>query len=175
MNLFENKRIRSCWDNTSKKWWFSVVDICAVLTDSDYNAARNYWKWLKNKLNRQKNQPVSVTNQLKMEALDGKLRYTDVMDAEEVLQLIKDFPSPKAEAFKIWIGALAAKGESAAKCLSEAVSKVKYRTGNLLLTIRRKEFNIFEEGTHYFKENKKNTAKNRIFAEYIKDSLRMVS
>ena len=146
MNLFENKRIRSCWDEMSKKYWFSVIDVCAVLTDSDYKSARNYWKWLKNKLNRQSNQPVSVTNQLKMEALDGKLRFTDVMDAEGVLELIKACPSPKAEAFKVWIIALTAKRESVVKYLIEAVSKVKHRVGNLLLTIRKKEFNIFGEG-----------------------------
>ena len=145
MNLFENKRIRSCWDERSKKYWFSVIDICAVLTDSDYKTARNYWKWLKNKLYRQRNEPVSVTNQLKMEALDGKLRFTDVMDAEGVLELIRACPSPKAEDIKMWVVGLAAKGESVTKYLGEAVSKVKYRVGNLLLTIHRKEINIFVE------------------------------
>jgi hypothetical protein len=143
MNMFENKKIRSCRDDTSKRRWFSVVDVCAVIRDCDYKTARNYWKWLKSKLGQQKNQAVSVTNQLKMEAADGKLRYTDVMDAEEVLQLIQDCPSPKAEAFRVWIAELAARGEDIIKHLTEAASKVKHRVGKFLLTIRRKEFNIF--------------------------------
>ena len=146
MNLFENKRIRSCFDNTSSKRWFSVIDIIAVLTASDYQKSRNYWKWLKSKLKNQSTQPVSeVTNQIKMEAADGKLRYTEVMDADEILHLIQLCPSPKAESFKQWLTELAAKGENAAKHLCDAVSKVKHRVGNLLLTIRVKHFNIFAE------------------------------
>ena len=143
MNLFENKRIRSCFDNISNKRWFSVIDIISVLTDSDYQKARNYWKWLKTKLTNHNSQPVSVTNQLRMEAADGKLRRTDVIDAEEVLRLIQLCPSSKAETFKVWIKELTAKGENAAKYLCEAVSKVKHRVGNLLFIIRRQEFNIF--------------------------------
>ena len=169
MNLFENKRIRSCWDERSKKYWFSVVDVCAVLTDSDYKSARNYWKWLKNKLSRQRNQPVSVTNQLKMEAFDGKLRFTDVMDAEGVLELIKACPSPKAEAIKMWVAGLVARGESVAKYLGEAVSRVNYRVGNLLLTIRRREVDIFGEDMpccagHEEEQLKKETLPNRLKA-----------
>ena len=143
MNLFENKRIRTCFDSTSNKRWFSVIDIIAVLTDSDYQKARNYWKWLKTKLERLCSQPVSTTNQLKMEAADGKLRRTDVMDAAEVLQLIQLCPSPKAEAFKLWLAELVSEGKDAAKCLCEAVSKLRYRVGNMLFIVRKKEFNIF--------------------------------
>ena len=72
MKLFEGKQVRLIWDNTSKKYWFSVVDICAVLRDCDYNTARNYWKWLKKALNDKNSQPVSVTNRLKMQTLDDK-------------------------------------------------------------------------------------------------------
>ena len=110
MNLFENTPIRSAWDNISNKRWFSAVDVCAALTGSDYQRARNYWKWLKHKLKNRNGEPVSISNQLKFEASDGKLRFTDVMDAEEILRLIQIFPSPKADAFKLWIADLAAKG-----------------------------------------------------------------
>ena len=103
LKLFEEKQVRAIWDEDAEKWWFSVVDICAVLTDSDYQAARNYWKWLKNKLNEEGSQLVSITNQLKMEAFDGKMRPTDVMDTEQVLRLIQSIPSKKAEPFKIWL------------------------------------------------------------------------
>ena len=144
INLFENKRIRSCLDKATGKRWFSVVDICSVLTGSDYKTARNYWKWLKSRLRKQQDQSVSITNQLKMEAADGKLRRTDVMDAEDVLKLIQECPSPKAEAFKAWLLELTAKGEDAVKYLNEAVSKIKHRVGNLLFTICRKEFKLFE-------------------------------
>ena len=101
--LFEEKQVRTLWDEEAEKWWFSVVDICAVLTDSDYQKARNYWKWLKNKLNEEGSQVVSNTNQLKMEAPDGKMRPTDVMDTEQILRLIQSIPSKKAEPFKLWL------------------------------------------------------------------------
>ena len=149
MNLFENTSIRSVWDNTSKKYWFSVIDVCAALTDSDYTKSRNYWKWLKRKLISQGNPLVSVTNQLKFEALDGKLRYTDVMDAEEILQLIQVFPSPKAEAFKTWIAQLAVAGENIVECVAKAArnvkDKIKHRVGNMLQTIRKREIHIHAE------------------------------
>ena len=103
IKLFEDKQVRAIWDEQAEKWWFSVVDICAVLTDSDYQTARNYWKWLKNKLNAEGSQLVSDTNQLKMEAPDGKMRQTDVMDTEQVLRLVQSIPSKKAEPFKLWL------------------------------------------------------------------------
>ena len=101
--LFEEKQVRTIWDEEAEKWWFSVVDICAVLTDSDYQKARNYWKWLKNKLNEEGSQLVSITNQLKMIAPDGKMRLTDVADTEQILRLIQSIPSKKAEPFKLWL------------------------------------------------------------------------
>ena len=159
VNLFYGKRIRSCFDKTSKKRWFSVIDVCAVLTNSPYKTARNYWKWFKSKLKKEKNQLVGVTNQLKMVAADGKLRRTDVMSTEEILLLIQECPSPKADAFKEWLTELAANGEDAAKYIDEAVSKVKHRVGNLLFTISIKEFNLFDEKepciSKYEKENQK--------------------
>ena len=150
MNPFKNKKIRSCYDKTSNKRWFSVVDVCAALRDCDYTTARNYWKWLKRKLYAEKKQPVSErTNQLQMQALDGKLRYTDVMDAEEILMLIEYCPSPKVGAFKLWIMSLSNEGKEVAKCVEQAMDTVKdtvrCKVGNLLKTLRRKEFDVLAE------------------------------
>jgi len=92
VKLFNEKQVRHEWDEENGKWWFSVVDACAVLTDNDYQTARNYWKWLKNKLNSEGSEPVSNTNRLKMKAHDGKMRTTDVMDTEQVLRLIQRKP-----------------------------------------------------------------------------------
>ncbi|MCL2603800.1 MAG: hypothetical protein FWD90_04915 [Defluviitaleaceae bacterium] len=103
IKIFEDKRVRYEWDEQAEKWWFSVVDICSVLTDSDYHAARNYWKWLKGKLNAEGSELVSNTNQLKMKSSDGKFYNTDVMDTEQVLRLIQSIPSKKAEPFKLWL------------------------------------------------------------------------
>ena len=103
LKLFNDSPVRAAWDEEAEKWWFSVVDICAVLTDSDYQTARNYWKWLKNKLISEGSELVSNTNQLRMKAYDGKLRPTDVMDTEQTLRLIQSIPSKKAEPFKMWL------------------------------------------------------------------------
>jgi len=103
IKLFEEKQVRTIWDEEKEKWWFSVVDICAVLTDSNYQSARNYWKWLKNQLNSEGSELVSNTNQLKMQSADGKFYNTDVMDTEQVLRLIQSIPNKKAEPFKMWL------------------------------------------------------------------------
>ena len=103
LKIFEDKKIRAKWDDELEKWYFSVIDVIAVLTDNDYQKSRNYWKWLKNKLNEEGSELVSNTNQLKMRAYDGKLRDTDVMNTEQVLRLIQSIPSKKAEPFKLWL------------------------------------------------------------------------
>lgn len=101
---FENKQVRSHWDAEEEKWYFSIVDVIAVLTDSpNYQTARNYWKVLKNRLNKEGNETVTNCNQLKMRAADGKMRMTDVADTEQLLRLIQSVPSPKAEPFKQWL------------------------------------------------------------------------
>lgn len=101
---FENKQVRSHWDAEEEKWYFSVVDVIAVLTDSpNYQTARNYWKVLKNRLNKEGNETVTNCNRLKMRAADGKMRMTDVADTEQLLRLIQSVPSPKAEPFKQWL------------------------------------------------------------------------
>lgn len=103
IKLFEDKNVRVAWNETEEKWYFSVVDVVGILTDNDYQKSRNYWKWLKNKLNQEGSELVSNTNQLKMKAYDGKLRDTDVMNAEQILRLVQSIPSKKAEPFKLWL------------------------------------------------------------------------
>jgi hypothetical protein len=104
VQLFESQLIRSEWDAEAEKWWFSVLDVVAVLTDQpDYKKVRNYWKWLKNKLIAEGSQLVSATNQLKLPAADGKKYLTDVADTEQILRLIQSIPSKRAEPFKLWL------------------------------------------------------------------------
>ena len=102
--LFENYKIRRQFDENTDTWYFSVVDIIQVLIQqSDYQAARNYWKVLKNRLNKEGSQSVTNCNRLKMEAADGKKYLTDVASAETLLRLIQSIPSPKAEPIKLWL------------------------------------------------------------------------
>lgn len=103
LKIFQDRNIRVQWNTDKELWYFSVVDIISVLTDSDYQKARNYWKWLKNKLNAEGSELVSNTNQLKMQSIDGKYYMTDVMDTEQILRLVQSIPSKKAEPFKIWL------------------------------------------------------------------------
>ncbi len=108
LQLFEEKKIRSVWDDKEEKWYFSIVDVCAVLTEQpDAEHARNYWKVLKHRLIKEGNQTVTTCNRLKLRAADGKLRLTDVADTEQVFRLIQSIPSPKAEPFKLWMAQVA--------------------------------------------------------------------
>ena len=108
LHLFEEKKIRSVWDDKEEKWYFSIVDVCAVLTEQpDAEHARNYWKVLKHRLIKEGNQTVTTCNRLKLRAADGKLRLTDVADTEQVFRLIQSIPSPKAEPFKLWMAQVA--------------------------------------------------------------------
>ena len=104
IKLFESQQVRAEWDAEQEKWWFSILDIVAILTDQpDYKKVRNYWKWLKNKLSAEGSQLVSHTNQLKLQAADGKRYKTDVADTEQILRLIQSIPSKRAEPFKLWL------------------------------------------------------------------------
>lgn len=108
LQLFEEHRVRTAWDSEQEKWYFSIVDVVAVLTDNaDYQAARNYWKVLKNRLTAEGNETVTKCNQFKMRAADGKMRKTDVADTEQLFRLIQSIPSPKAEPFKQWMAQVA--------------------------------------------------------------------
>ena len=102
--VFENYKIRRIFDEKSETWYFSVVDIVAALIQQpNHQAARNYWKVLKNRLKKEGSQTVTKCNRLKMPAEDGKLRITDSADAETLLRLIQSVPSPKAEPIKLWL------------------------------------------------------------------------
>lgn len=103
IKLFEEQKVRVEWNENQEKWYFSIVDVVAVLTSSEYQTARNYWKVLKHRLFEEGNQTVTNCNQLKMIAPDGKMRLTDVADTEQLLRLIQSIPSPKAEPFKMWL------------------------------------------------------------------------
>ena len=92
IKLFEERQVRTVWDDDAEKWWFSVVDICAVLTDSDYQTARKYWKVLKGRLTKEGNESVTNCYQLKMQSADGKFYLTDVADTEQVLRLVQSVP-----------------------------------------------------------------------------------
>ncbi len=105
IKLFENKKVRTIWDNVTEEWYFSVVDIVAVLTDSVN--PNNYWKVLKNRLKKEGSQLVTDCNQLKMPSSDGKKYKTDCMNMEQVFRLIQSIPSPKAEPFKLWMSRVA--------------------------------------------------------------------
>lgn len=98
---FENKQVRSHWDAEEEKWYFSIVDVIAVLTDSVDPTA--YWRKLKQRLKAEGNETVKNCHALKMRAADGKMRMTDVADTEQLLRLIQSVPSPKAEPFKQWL------------------------------------------------------------------------
>jgi len=103
IQLFEDRRIRSEWDGEKGEWVFSIVDVVAVLTDNNYQVARNYWKVLKTRMLVEGNQLVTNCNQLKMVAEDGKKRLTDVANTKQLLRIIQSIPSPKAEPFKLWL------------------------------------------------------------------------
>ena len=103
IKVFENRAVRTVWNAEEEEWYFSVVDVVAVLTDSDYQAARNYWKVLKNRLFKEGSELVTFCNRLKMQASDGKMRMTDCLDTKGILRLVQSIPSPKAEPFKVWL------------------------------------------------------------------------
>ena len=108
IQLFEEKKVRTIWDDEREKWYFSIVDVCGVLTDSDYQAARKYWKVLKGRLKKEGNETVTNCYQLKMKAPDDKMRSTDVADTEQLFRLVQSIPSKKAEPFKEWMAQIAA-------------------------------------------------------------------
>lgn len=104
IKLFESQHVRTEWDDEAEKWWFSVVDIVAVLTEqSDYTRARKYWSVLKLRLKNEGSQLATNCSQLKLTAADGKKYLTDVADTEQILRLIQSIPSKRAEPFKLWL------------------------------------------------------------------------
>jgi DNA-damage-inducible protein D len=99
--IFEEKKVRSQWDEESEKWYFAIVDVISILTDS--KNPQIYWRVMKNRLLEEGNETVTNCNSLKMLAADGKMRLTDVADTEQIFRLIQSIPSPKAEPFKTWL------------------------------------------------------------------------
>ncbi len=103
IRFFDDREVRAVWDEENAKWWFSVLDIVAVLTDQDdYTKTRNYWKYLKVKLKKENSQVVSATTQLKILAPDGKKRLADMLDYNGIITLGKEFPGKKANRFIEW-------------------------------------------------------------------------
>ena len=105
LKLFEDKKIRTVWDSDQEKWYFAIVDVVAVLTDS--SNPQTYWRVLKKRLLSEGNETVTNCNALKMRAADGKMRMTDVADTEQLFRLIQSIPSPNAEPFKQWMAKVA--------------------------------------------------------------------
>ncbi len=105
IKIFEEKKVRTVWDDEKEKWFFSIVDVIGALTDSPN--PNNYWKVLKNRLKNEGSQLVTNCNQLKMQSSDGKFYKTDVADTEQLFRLVQSIPSPKAEPFKLWIAQVA--------------------------------------------------------------------
>lgn len=105
IKLFEDKKVRTLWDVEQEKWYFSIVDVIAVLTESPNPQV--YWRVLKKRLKDEGNESVTNCNALKMPAHDGKMRFTDVADTEQLFRLIQSIPSPKAEPFKLWLAQVA--------------------------------------------------------------------
>ena len=101
IQLFEEQKVRTIWDDEEEKWYFCVVDVVEVLTDSA--KPQTYWRVLKNRLKKEGNETVTNCNALKMRAADGKMRLMDVADTEQLFRLIQSIPSPKAEPFKLWM------------------------------------------------------------------------
>lgn len=106
IKIFEEKKVRTLWDDTKEKWYFSIVDVIAILTESIDPSA--YWRKLKQRLKEEGNETVTNCHGLKMEAPDGKMRMTDVANTEQLFRLIQSIPSPKAEPFKQWLAKVGA-------------------------------------------------------------------
>ena len=105
IKIFEEKNVRTVWDDKEEKWYFSIVDVVEILTNSKDSAA--YWRKLKQRLKAEGNETVTNCHGLKLKAADGKMRMTDVADQEQLFRLIQSIPSPKAEPFKVWMAQVA--------------------------------------------------------------------
>ena len=105
LQLFQNRKVRTAWDDQEEKWYFSIIDVCDVLTDS--KDATAYWRKLKQRLKAEGNETVTNCHALKLKAADGKMRLTDVADTEQLFRIIQSIPSPKAEPFKQWMAQVA--------------------------------------------------------------------
>ena len=156
--IFEEKKVRTVWDDEQEKWYFSIVDVCAVLTDSDYQKARKYWKVLKGRLAKEGNETVTNCYQLKLKADDGKMRMTDVADTKQRFRLIQSIPSPKAEPFKQWMAQVASQRmeqmQDPEKSIEQAITDYK-RLGysDLWINRRVKSIEVRKELTDEWKRS----------------------
>jgi hypothetical protein len=156
--IFEEKKVRTVWDDEQEKWYFSIVDVCAVLTDSDYQKARKYWKVLKGRLAKEGNETVTNCYQLKLKADDGKMRMTDVADTKQLFRLIQSIPSPKAEPFKQWMAQVASQRmeqmQDPEKSIEQAITDYK-RLGysDLWINRRVKSIEVRKELTDEWKRS----------------------
>ena len=117
IQIFQEHKVRTVWDDEQEKWYFSIVDVCGVLTDQpEIEHARNYWKVLKHRLVKEGNETVTNCNRLKLQASDEKMRLTDVADTEQLFRIIQSIPSPKAEPFKQWMD-----GRSTTKAIGKSM------------------------------------------------------
>ena len=131
IKLFNDAKVRVLWDSEKEKWYFSVVDVIAVLTNSiDPNA---YWRKLKERLKKEGNETVTNCHALKMIAADGKMRLTDVADTEQLLRLIQSVPSPNAEPFKMWLAKVGIANQGGVVA-GNARNEIEQRTGKKVIT-----------------------------------------
>ena len=119
--FFGDSQVRAAWDSENEKWYFSIVDVIAVLTESDdFLRVRKYWNKLKQRLKEEGNETVTNCHQLKFPAADGKMRLTDVGDVEQILRLIQSIPSKKAEPFKVWLSKVGSEIIDHDKCRTDS-------------------------------------------------------
>jgi len=137
------------YDPNTQDYWFSVIDLCAILTNCDHQTARGYWKWLKGKQNSGKFQTVSVTHHLKFETANGKYYFTEVLDFKNLINLILTCPSPKANAYRLWLADMFFTGITAAELekklaqlgaeIAEQITEKFKHDGYVRLTVERKD------------------------------------
>ena len=130
LQFFETKKVRTIWDDEQDKWYFAIVDVVAVLTDSIN--PQSYWRKLKQRLKEEGNKSVTDCHAFKLQAADGKMRFTDVADTEQLFRLIQSIPSPKAEPFKIWMAQVAS---SRLEQMQDPELSIEQAVLNLFLTV----------------------------------------
>ena len=130
LQFFETKKVRTIWDDEQEKWYFAIVDVVAVLTDSIN--PQSYWRKLKQRLKEEGNKNVTDCHAFKLQAADGKMRFTDVADTEQLFRLIQSIPSPKAEPFKIWMAQVAS---SRLEQMQDPELSIEQAVLNLFLTV----------------------------------------
>jgi cell filamentation protein len=182
IRFFDDREVRAVWDEENAKWWFSVLDIVAVLRDqSDYTKNRNYWKYLKAKLKKENSELVSATTQLKLSAIDGKRYLTDMLDYNSIIALGKEFPSKKANRFIEWFTyspeSIDGKSKTKAYALFETsfVESIEVGTANGLQQIHAYIFGGLYDFAGQIRT--KNIAKGGyqfVSAQYLKNSLQQI-